>query len=102
MSSPAKTAGYEKEEEDRVKGLLVLFIAFGLILIVGALAFRADGGATRAALLLLALAMFLMTMVWFGWVNRYLSGVARGHDPRHPRARRGVDRAAPRALPRRG
>ena len=22
--------------------------------------------------------MFLMTMVWFGWVNRYLSGVARG------------------------
>ena len=42
MSSPAKTAGYEKEEEDRVKGLLVLFIAFGLILIVGTLAFRAD------------------------------------------------------------
>jgi len=78
VSSPAKTAGYEKEEEDRVKGLLVLFIAFGLILIVGTLAFRADGGATRAALLLLALAMFLMTMVWFGWVNRYLSGVARG------------------------
>ena len=78
VSSPAKTAGYEKDEEDRVKGLLVLFIAFGLILIVGTLAFRADGGATRAALLLLALAMFLMTMVGFGWVNRYLSGVARG------------------------
>ena len=78
VSSPAKTAGHEKDEEDSVKGLLVLFIAFGLILIVGSLAFRAEGGATRAALLLLALAMFLMTMVWFGWVNRYLSGVARG------------------------
>ena len=88
MSSPAKTAGPTEHEpkqqepkerdEDSVKGLLVLFIAFGLILIVGSLAFRAQGGATRAALLLLAFAMFLMTMVWFGWVNRYLSGVAQG------------------------
>jgi len=84
VSSPAKPAGHEREapkeqeEDSSVKGLLVLFIAFGLILIVGSLAFRAEGGATRAALLLLAFAMFLMTMVWFGWVNRYLSGVARG------------------------
>ena len=76
MSSPAKIAG--SNEEDSVKGLLALFISFGLILIVGGLAFRAHGGATRAALLLLAFALFLMTMAWFGWVNRYLSGVARG------------------------
>ena len=79
MSSSAKIADHKKDEDDSsIKGILVLCIAFGLILIVGTLAFRADGGATRAALLLLALAMFLMTMVWFGWVNRYLSGVARG------------------------